>query len=340
MNVARSHAFDAQDFKEFRKAIIEPWLAQKEVERRAIMWCVTIRIGAVLVPIMLAIAGFMTFYRSDGSGSVSGAFYVSVILVFVIPVFVIPLLGLLSTIGAAYFHWVFKELKAWDDQLRRGLYRQIFDRLGYRYTADSSLALMDEVHQCGILKDYDERHVEDRVQGSIGKTQFDLSDCKLVRKYKRRNSSEGRETVFHGLIGSFTFSKPFHGQTVVLVDKGAIPNWLAGFHRDDKRVVLENVDFEDLFEVFSTDQVEARYLLNPVFMERLIALRRHFRAPLQAAFRDGKLYIAVDLGEDHFRNPPVYFDVSNPGEIHLVMLRVRLISETVEMLNLNSPALV
>lgn len=335
MNGAASQAYDAKEFKEFRKAIIDPWLARKEIERRAIMWRVTIRIGAVLVPIMLAIAGFLAFYRSDGSGSVSNKFFIFVILVFVVPAF-----GLLSIIGAACIRWVFKELKAWGDQLRRDLYRQIFDRLGYRYTADSSLALMDDVHQCGILKDYDERHVEDRVQGAIGKTQFDLSDCKLIRKYKRRNAGEGREAVFHGLIGSFTFPKPFHGQTVILVDRGAIPNRLAGFLRDDKRVVLENAEFEDLFEVFSTDQVEARYLLNPVFMERLIALRRRFRAPLQAAFRDGKLYIAVDLGEDHFRNPPVHFDVSDPGEIHLVMLRVRLISETVEMLKLNSPALV
>jgi hypothetical protein len=330
MNVATPHAFDAQDFKAFRKATIEPWLAQKEVERRAIERRVAIRICIVLVPIMLAIVGFMLFYRADAPVSAPGRIFV----------LVIPVFGVLTVIGGAYLYWAFSELESWGDRLRRDLYRLIFDRLGYRYTADSSLALMDEVHQCGILKDYDERHVEDRVQGAVGKTQFDLSDCKLVRKYKRRNAGEGRETVFHGLIGSFTFPKPFHGQTVVLVDKGTISNRLSGLLRDDKRVVLENAEFEDLFEVFSTDQVEARYLLNPVFMERLIALRRHFRAPLQAAFRDGKLYIAVDLGEDHFRNPPVHFDVSDPGEIHLVMFRVRLISEAVEMLNLNSPALV
>lgn len=330
MSIAPSPAFDPKDFKAFRKATIEPWLVQKEGERRAIERRVAIRVGIILFPVFLAIAGFMLFYRADAPVSAPGRIFA----------FLIPAFGILAAIGGAAIYWAFSELESWGDRLRRDLYRLIFDRLGYRYTADSSLALMDEVDQCGILKDYDERHVEDRVQGAIGTTQFDLSDCKLVRKYKHRNAGETRETVFHGLIGSFTFPKPFHGQTVILLDKGTISNRLAGLLRDDRRVVLENAAFEDLFEVFSTDQVEARYLLNPVFMERLIALRRHFRAPLQVAFRDGKLYIAVDLGEDHFRNPPVHFDVSDPGEIHLVMLRIRLIAETVDMLKLNSPVLV
>mgnify|MGYP003623929001 len=48
---------------------------------------------------------------------------------------------------------------------------------------------------------------------------------------------------------------------------------------------MENPDFEKQFAVYSTDVVEARYLIRPKFQERLLLLCEHFQdAEICASF--------------------------------------------------------
>ena len=56
--------------------------------------------------------------------------------------------------------------------------------------------------------------------------------------------------------------------TIIRRDMGKVnPKAVQGL----KRVGFASSQFEGLFEVYSDDQVEARYLITPDFMERLIA---------------------------------------------------------------------
>jgi hypothetical protein len=56
-------------------------------------------------------------------------------------------------------------------------------------------------------------------------------------------------------------------------------------------------EFEKAFEVWGTDQVEARYLLHPVMMERLIALEAGLHGKrIRCAFENGNLLVAVEGG--------------------------------------------
>jgi hypothetical protein len=64
-----------------------------------------------------------------------------------------------------------------------------------------------------------------------------------------------------------------------------------------KRVGLEDPKFEKVFEVYGSDQVEARYLVHPVLMERLLDLEASFHGQkLRCAFEYGDLLIAVEGG--------------------------------------------
>jgi hypothetical protein len=68
-------------------------------------------------------------------------------------------------------------------------------------------------------------------------------------------------------------------------------------NRKLERVRLVDPSFEKAFEVWGTDQVEARYLLHPVMMERLIALETGLKGKnLRCAFEDGEMLIAVEGG--------------------------------------------
>jgi hypothetical protein len=61
---------------------------------------------------------------------------------------------------------------------------------------------------------------------------------------------------------------------------------------------LVDPHFEKAFEVWSTDQVEARYLLHPVMMERLLGLESglHGRR-IRCAFEGGDILAAVEGGD-------------------------------------------
>ena len=62
-----------------------------------------------------------------------------------------------------------------------------------------------------------------------------------------------------------------------------------------QRVKLEGPVFEKAFEVYSTDQVEARFILTPDFMERLIGLERTFKGrQVRCAFSGGCMYLCCE----------------------------------------------
>jgi hypothetical protein len=76
---------------------------------------------------------------------------------------------------------------------------------------------------------------------------------------------------------------------------------------DRQQVALEDPRFEAVYDVWSTDQIAARALLTPAFMERLLALSGSAAnidgRPLVAA-RGNRLTLAIPrYGRDHFLAP-------------------------------------
>ena len=55
--------------------------------------------------------------------------------------------------------------------------------------------------------------------------------------------------------------------------------------------------FEDVFDVYTDDQVEARVIVHPSFVEHLLAIEAAFEGDaVRAAFKEGKVIIAVESG--------------------------------------------
>jgi hypothetical protein len=129
-------------------------------------------------------------------------------------------------------------------------------------------------HSCAFT--FYEGHLEDRVQTKHGHRWV---------------------TVFRGQLIRIAFPKKFHGTTVVRRDAGLF-NFMQRWASELQRVGLGDSRLEKAFEVYSSDQVEARYLIHPVFMERLLALETQFQGKrLRCAFIEGDLLIAIEGGD-------------------------------------------
>ena len=136
--------------------------------------------------------------------------------------------------------------------------------------------------------------------GTFGKT--DVRFSKLHTQYKvRTKNSTTWHTVFEGIFMVANCNKRFKGRTIVLPDLGerifgGLGRWMQQknpFSRGEM-VYLENPEFEKEFVVYSTDPVEARYLLTPSMQQYMLDLYHHIgREGLHVSFIDGNVYMGL-----------------------------------------------
>ena len=151
---------------------------------------------------------------------------------------------------------------------------------------------LKRLRQLALLPGYERSHFEDRFSGRRDACDFQLYEARLDAQEGSGKNSHW-VTVFGGQVVCIAFPKKFLGTTVVNRE-GVRALGVPGL----ERVNLESGDFERIFEVYGTDQVEARYLVHPVFMEKLVALENALGgAKLRCAFDAGELMVAVEGGD-------------------------------------------
>jgi hypothetical protein len=147
---------------------------------------------------------------------------------------------------------------------------------------------------------------EDLVSGRHGATDFRFSELR-VSQVKRRGKRTQLEPVFNGLFFVADFHKDFRGMTLLLPDRAE--RHLGAFGRAFqalgggfglKLVQLEDPAFEREFAVYASDETEARYLLSPSLMQRILRFHENSGAKLRVAFARGRVSVAVPLAGDLF----------------------------------------
>ena len=168
-----------------------------------------------------------------------------------------------------------------------------------------------------LLPAHDRARFEDFFHGRRQGCAFDLFEAVLEVEDHDRDGATSYVTVFRGQLVRVAFPKPFMGITVVRRDAGVF-NAIAGLG-DLKRVGLGDSTFERAFEVYSNDQVEARSLVHPVFMERLIAIETAYKGKnLRCAFADGDLLIALE-SPDRFEIGDIFQPLADPARARRIV---------------------
>jgi len=137
--------------------------------------------------------------------------------------------------------------------------------------------------RCDLFASPDRYDSEDLVYGKYGKTEFQMAEIHAEEKRETRNSKgetkTSYHTIFQGLLLIADFHKHFGGKTFVLPDR-------SGGKWGTSAVQLEDAEFEDDFSVYSTDQVEARYILSPAMMRRILNVKRKFNSNVKTSATD------------------------------------------------------
>lgn len=265
---------------------MEPWLAGLETRRQAaVRRLVTGSILATLaagVVIILGFAAGIPFPFTMMGGVITGFGGVA--------------------IAAEPFNTLRREVKL-------GLNDRLADAFSLRYLpAPSSPVRFDSFRSHGLIPSSSKQSFEDHFSGEAHGAEFELYEAELKQR-RRSNKRTYYVTVFRGVLIRIAFPRTIEGVTLLSRDQG-IFNAISGLGRSAngrklERIGLVDPKFERIFEVYGTDQVMARYLMTPTFMERVLELetalkgknvRGVFDEGLADGFGKGELLLAAETG--------------------------------------------
>jgi len=203
-------------------------------------------------------------------------------------------------IGGYFAH---QARKAVTDVIKGEINGAIARALGLDYANTvSEMRCFEAACQFELLPSHDNKNLEDQWSGTLGEQPFVLHECKLTEE---RGSGDNRrtETVFQGSLMSIGFNRDFIGTTLVERERNR-RKWYGALKEEIEMsgIALQRVDmvdprFEDAFAVWSSDGVEARYLVHPEYIERLIAVEQAYSGQnIRALFHGGVLLIALESG--------------------------------------------
>ncbi|MEN7536266.1 DUF3137 domain-containing protein [Aurantiacibacter flavus] len=184
---------------------------------------------------------------------------------------------------------------------KTGINEAIAGTLGLTYTHDCAAGEgFRRAREHEMFKSYSRASFEDLWQGDLGELAFSLHEAHLERKQKSGKNTR-YVTVFRGPIITIAAARHFHGVTLVeRSGKHQKMLWLG----EKEQIELDGVKlaradmvhpaFEDAFTIYTNDQVEARWLVHPIYIEKLIALEDAFNGrDVRALFKDGELTIVL-----------------------------------------------
>ena len=164
--------------------------------------------------------------------------------------------------------------------------------------------------------------------------------------------SKDSDEIFNGVFIVADLNKNISGETYVLPDfaqknMGWVGQMLQEHSFKGELVKLEDVNFENNFVVYSTDQIEARYILTPALIQTISDLEKKYckdennigllyKDKIYFAFLNSKVYIGLPIGEYYnmFSNP--FFSINNYDAMLKYYNGVKYALDVIEALNLDT----
>lgn len=274
MSALNLASLDEAGFQQLYKERIEPGFVAAEPERVAAVTTFNNRVAAT-APIVLAasIGSYFIWHEPIAT------FFVFVFF---------------AVFACAF---AYTKLAGVGERVKLATLTAIAEAIGVKYTPSLLFdpPALGRLQGMKLIGGFDRSNFEDWFSGTYDDASFDLYEAHLERETRDDKGRTSYSTVFRGQIIRLTFPRKFLGRTIVRRDAGIFNAFGGG--EGLQRVGLGDSAFEKAFEVYSTDQVEARFLVHPVLMERLLALEESFRGDkLRCAFEWGELLIAIEGG--------------------------------------------
>jgi hypothetical protein len=260
---------------------------------------------------------------------------------------VIVMAVLVSVAILGYFTYkTSQQKKKYRESFKSGVVAEVVKLINPEWQYDYNSCIPEDSYwQSGLFPHrYDRYQGDDFVSGRIDKTDFQFSELHTEYKQVTYGSKGQRHeqwiTIFRGLFMHADFNKYFSGTTFVLPDTaerllGAFGQSLQKLSSRGELVKLENPEFEKLFVVYSSDQIESRYILTPAIMEAMVHLHQRFDGDIYFSFVGTRVYFAKGFSTALFE-PNIFRSGVNFADVKEMFDLFGMISVLVQELNLNT----
>jgi hypothetical protein len=322
------------EFREYYERTLLPELKPLESRRYRIMAGVIVStiIGlALMVGAPLTVILLQTYLQADN------------------PLICCCLGGVPFIIGVAILGSAYPAMtKAYRRDFKENIIKRIIKCIDENLDFDPSRSISRETYDRSkiFLTHVDRFGGHDLVFGTIGKTKMEFSEVHTEYKTETRDSHGHRHTqwhtIFRGLFIVADFNKNFKGATTVLPDTAEklfgtmIGSFLQSHNigRPDL-VKLEDPEFEKLFVVYGTDQVEARYILSSSLMQKIIEFKKKTGKRIHLSFVNNNVVVAISYDKDLFE-PRVFRTIVDYKLTQSYYEDLQLATSLVDELGLNT----
>ncbi|WP_345864637.1 DUF3137 domain-containing protein [Shewanella algae] len=323
---------DKQAFDQYYAQKIAPKCRRYESVREAAAARYKERRKIVAPLTFIGIPAFLLFFAMG--------FYGALMLNFKEGVFFIGFGGAVVSLAVVVLAniWAGSEISELRTQIVEEIYPLLLGYFGKSFAFNpSGLPELESYKDYGLFPDYDKGYFQNSVRGKYLNVPFLLRELTLLERTGKNDNGPQYKTLFDGIVIEFDLPKTFSATIQVRRDKGFMANGLAQFRNKLSRVKLEDPDFERRFEVYSDDQLEARYVLNTATMERLLSLSGFYQGELEACFRQGRLFVKIACQHSYFEPQ---LDLLKPldlsADIEQVFKEIHEVFDLIKALKLDS----
>ena len=225
----------------------------------------------------------------------------------------------------------------YKDSIKTKIFPNILNFLGkFTYTVNPKNKYVGQYDFMGFFPIYDKSINEDNIRGEYKSVNIDLFETVLERARKSKNGGTYYDKVFRGIIIDLTFNKALKGTTIIRKDSGILGNLFHEKLSNLKDIKLEDPKFNKIFQVYSDDEVEARYVLSVSFMERLKELSEAFGSKVvQCCFYQEKVVFVVPIKKNMFEPGSIYANENFIDDAKSLLEEMDLICKIIDILRLN-----
>jgi uncharacterized protein DUF3137 len=229
-----------------------------------------------------------------------------------------PTIAALIISGVIAYAWAAAPLAAVGKRVKQSYCDGIAQAMGATYKiGDFAPPAFDRFEQWKLTPSFSRSHFEDWFAGAYKGSSYDLYEGHLEQRHTDSKGRTSYSTVFRGQLIRMHFPQQFLGVTVVRRDMGIFNVFGGGLGL--AKVGLEDPVFEKAFEVWGSDQVEARYLLQPALMQRLLDLEARMKGQkLRCAFQGGDLLVAIE-GGNRFEPGDLFKPLDDPARARRIV---------------------
>lgn len=234
--------------------------------------------------------------------------------------------------GAAFGVWAWIK-KSFEHKVKRLIMPTLMHAVPGFYWQETPPVTAKDISDCMIFPFANaSKTFDDCFLGEYRKVKVAMSECQYSV-----NSGNNSRTVFQGIVIRFSMNKNFEGITIIRPKESCCSD----NYKDLKKAKLSEVKLEDpefakKYVVYSTDQVEARYLITTSFMERFKMIENAFASEFAyCSFKGKSIYIAPHTGTDLFNLCSLVKPIGNSEQFETLFYEFASILELVDYFKLD-----